>query len=796
MKKSVKRMIGGICALSMLTGTLSACEKSSADPDMPEEPVVDVSTELQETEPQKDFPETYEIPVGSYAYDPEEIMFLSGVTACGMQKDMFFSMKDLDGDMISELFVMKKSGDGDDIAVYSYDSTQNKAVLTKDAVYDKNELVWAGGDQWIDATVLGAAGILGDPGVKEDFYLSVNYDFLADTHINTQGDEFNELDMKNMIDDQKLAMINERDKYQGKDIQILRDYLDVANDWDRRNADGIEPVKKYLEDAANINSISELDKFLADTGRNPFCRFFNPVITLDEEDTSEWILELDEDATFSVLPRIFHNSDTEDIKEIRADYEIAATHILTRAGLTEEEVAKMIEESYVLEDALLEAAWPNEESDNPVGAIPVDEVCASCSNFPLKAVLNGLGVNKGKLNIIYPDYLPVLDEMYTEENLSIFRSYIMTHIAYMSYEYLDLEAGKCLMSADETDEEYKEYVKDRTYTEIMGSRGILGVAEENAYMTYYVDPKAKETLTMICEDTAEAFAAMIKEEEWLSEEGKAAALEKLNKMKFCVLSPDELIDSSYLAIDTSDSFYDTYVKLRVSNLKHNCAATGEKRVPGEWRYDLRPEIATSVDNAYYNGSLNQFFVLAGFISDFTFSDDMPYEEMLAKMGSIIGHELTHGFDPNGIQYDADGNKVATDDKPYGWMPEADYNAYMEKAKKVSAYFDKVVGVPYMACSGEQQWGEASADIAGVSIAMKIAQDHPGFDYDCYFRSRAELWREQMSLIRESGYITDAHPFNYLRVNAVNAQFDEFVQTYGLSEDNRMYIPPEERITIW
>ena len=102
----------------------------------------------------------------------------------------------------------------------------------------------------------------------------------------------------------------------------------------------------------------------------------------------------------------------------------------------------------------------------------------------------------------------------------------------------------------------------------------------------------------------------------------------------------------------------------------------------------------------------------------------------------------------------------------------------------------------MACSGEQQWGEASADIAGVSIAMKIAQDHPGFDYDCYFRSRAELWREQMSLIRESGYITDAHPFNYQRVNAVNAQFDEFVQTYGLSEDNRMYIPPEERITIW
>ena len=84
----------------------------------------------------------------------------------------------------------------------------------------------------------------------------------------------------------------------------------------------------------------------------------------------------------------------------------------------------------------------------------------------------------------------------------------------------------------------------------------------------------------------------------------------------------------------------------------------------------------------------------------------------------------------------------------------------------------------------------------VSIAMKIAQDHPGFDYDCYFRSRAELWREQMSLIRESGYITDAHPFNYQRVNAVNAQFDEFVQTYGLSEDNRMYIPPEERITIW
>ena len=782
--------------MSILAGSMSACGDQRNDTDIPADPGAEVTATPQDTEPQAEIPESIEIPKGSYAYDPEEIMFLSGVAACGMRKDRAFSMKDLDGDMISELFVRETDGDGENISVYSYDPALEQAVFTADALYDKNELVWAGGDQWIDSCIPGVAEILGDPGVKEDFYLSVNHDFLADTHIKTQGDEFNELDMKSLIREQKLAMIDERDRYQGKDIQILRDYLDAALDWERRNAYGIEPVKKYLDDVSNIKSISEMDRFLADTERNPFCRFFEPVITLDEKDTSEWILELDEDASFSVLPRIFHNSDKEEIAEVRADFETAAKHILTRAGRSEEEVAHMIEEAYALEDVLLEAAWPDPESENPTGAIPLDEVCASCSRFPLKAVLEGLGADKGKLNIIYPDYLSVLDELYTEEKLSCFKSYIMTHTAYMSYEYLDLEAGRCMAYDGESEEDHRAYVKDQVYTEIMGSRGILGVAEENAYISCYVDPKAKELLTEICEDTAGAFAEMLKEEEWLSEEGKKAALEKLDKMKFCVLSPDELIDSSYLAIDSSDPFFEIYVKLSTGRLKHNCAAAGDKRIPGEWRYDLRPEIATSIDNAYYNGSLNQFFVLAGFINEFTFRDDMPYEEMLAKMGGIIGHELTHGFDPNGIQYDAGGNKVATDDKPYGWMPEADYHAYMEKAQKVSAYFDHIAGVPYMACSGELQWGEASADIAGVSIAMKIAEDRPDFDHDLYFRSRAEFWREQISFIRESGYITDAHPFNYLRVNTVCAQFDEFVQTYGLTEENRMYIPPEERIKIW
>ena len=152
-------------------------------------------------------------------------------------------------------------------------------------------------------------------------------------------------------------------------------------------------------------------------------------------------------------------------------------------------------------------------------------------------------------------------------------------------------------------------------------------------------------------------------------------------MSFCILAPDELIDTSYLEVDPEGSFLDAFARLTVSTLKHNLSFAGRAREKSEWRYDLRREIASSQTNAFYYGTFNQFFVFAGYVTDSTYRADMPSEEKLAKLGEIIGHELTHGFDPTGIRYDMNGNLPVSDDSISGWLPEEDYDTFMERARK-------------------------------------------------------------------------------------------------------------------
>ena len=217
---------------------------------------------------------------------------------------------------------------------------------------------------------------------------------------------------------------------------------------------------------------------------------------------------------------------------------------------------------------------------------------------------------------------------------------------------------------------------------------------------------------------------------------------------------------------------------------------------GDWRYDLRTEIATTVDNAFYYGSFNQFFILDGGVGEDSFNEDMTYEEKLGKLGAVIGHELTHGFDPLGIQYDKDGNMVVTDDNPYGWLPKEDYEAFMAKADRIAEFYNGMKPYPYSSIDGNKLWGEAAADIGGVTIGLKIAESREGFDYDKYFHAFSRLWMTQTTLIREQGEITDEHPLRYLRVNSVLCQFDKFNELYGIEEGDLMYLAPENRIKIW
>ncbi len=786
-----------------------------------------------------------------YAFKPEEIMYLAGIEMASYKEGARYTLYDIDKDDISELFIIDDAENPGRLKIFRFDPEKNEAVMIKTidgvtAVYgddlensiktaagdvykeyavindmleeksfskdndddardysqtdmtDLKPLLWIGNDQWVDGSIIGVASRIADPGLNNDFYLSSNYEWLSDVH-SKSAEEISDLssDLEKIVSENKKMMFTDREKYQGEDIRIIRDFYDTAANWERREAEGIEPVKKYLDAAANVSSISELTDFLTDPELDPFCYLLSITITLDEKDTSHWAAEIAED-NFSVLPRVYHNETREDIEAVRADFDLKARHVLLRAGYTEKEVEKVMGECYELEEILLPLSWPDEADEaSPLnGFLPVDTVTLYCKNFPLKQLLNAYQIRDGKVHVYFPGYLKKLDQLYTEENLSMFRSYIIAHIAAVSCDYLDLEAVSCLNSETISEEEIKENLNSGYQSEVLSRQGLMNVAVENAYMTYFADPETRTDLIELAQEIRDTFRERLSRENWLSDAGKTAAIEKLDNMTFSVMFPDVLIDSSYLAADKDKSFLDNYAKITVNRMKHNGAFAGTLREKGDWRYDLQPGIGSTVSNAFYYGCYNQFFILSGFVSDSIYRQDMAIEEKLALLGEIIGHELTHGFDPNGIKYDKDGNMVVTDEKPHGWMPEEDYLSFMDRAEKIADYFDQIRPFPYESCPGKSQWGEAAADIGGLMIGLDIAAKTEDFDYDRFFRTYSELWRKQSTLEWERSDIYDAHPLNHLRINVTVQQFDEFLDTYDVREGDGMYLDPKDRISIW
>jgi len=816
-KDSLKKGIALTLCTLMIAGLLAGCNKGGTTPSGVTS--VDTEEKLPTKTADEVLTDTIDVSVADYTLVEEEIMYLAGVKQSAYTNNVEYTLTDMNEDSISELLLKVKEDSKETVGVYTYNSENQNAKLIceyeegvkgfikePEAAYKDmitgfladvpGELIWVEGTQWADSSIFGVHQNISDPGPKNDYYFSSNYGWLSETHVKYQGDCVEESFVSDVVRERRTAMFEDRSKYNGKDIQILRDYYDVATDWEKRNEEGIEPVKKYLDAIEEIDSLSEMTEYLSDPEKDPFVRFFNMTVSLDVKNTSAWILQIDGD-DFSVLSRYYHNNNPEDIEALREDFEIPVKALLSRAGYSDKEVEKIIEESYEIENKLLEKDWAPEEEKESIfdGYLPFDEFTSKCENFPLKEILNSYGVTKGNICATYPEYVEYLDEMYTEDNLSKLKSYLLVHTAYQTYNRLDADM-KNVFGEFETVEDLMEDSKNDYQSEALGYRGLFSVAEENAYMTFFVDDEKRQEIIDMCEDIRAAYRSILENEEWLSEEGKTAAIAKLDNMSFSVLRPDTLIDSSYLAVDKDASFLDAYAKIIVNKNKHNLSFVGKDRVKGDWRYDLRTEIATTVNNAFYYGSFNQFFILDGGVGKDSFNEDMTYEEKLGKLGAVIGHELTHGFDPLGIQYDKDGNMVVTDDNPYGWLPKEDYEAFMAKADRIAEFYNGMKPYPYSSIDGNKLWGEAAADIGGVTIGLKIAESREDFDYDKFFHAFSRLWMTQTTLIREQGEITDEHPLRYLRVNSVLCQFDKFNEIYRIEEGDLMYLAPENRIKIW
>ena len=306
---------------------------------------------------------------------------------------------------------------------------------------------------------------------------------------------------------------------------------------------------------------------------------------------------------------------------------------------------------------------------------------------------------------------------------------------------------------------------------------------ERVYLQLEGDPVRKAKTEEVIHQIIDGYKATAETYDWIDEETKEGLLDKLNYMTFNCCYSDKM--KSYPAIDETgiSSFNLLELYSRYQNWMFSLKLNHLYDDTGYWDY-----MPSYTNNAFYNPGDNSFTILNGVLGGVPF--DGSTEQILGSIGVIIGHEISHSIDSMGALYDKNGEYK-------DWWSESSKEAFNDKVDSLREFYNQIGVTNTLKVMGNNVDGEATADMGGVHICLEIGKTIPNFNYKLFFETYTNLWLSEpyeSSKIEERN--KNEHPFEYLRVNAVLAQFEEFFQTYKIGYGDKMYIPEDQRVAIW
>ena len=418
-------------------------------------------------------------------------------------------------------------------------------------------------------------------------------------------------------------------------------------------------------------------------------------------------------------------------------------------------------------------------------------------NIDIPGYLKKSGVDTENVIIDELKYYENMDRVITEKNIETIKDYLKFHLMSSATSLLTDELGQ------RTFEFYGRYMNGQKEREVLEKRALYFIDDKvgeligKEYIRKNFSREAKEDTEEMVKYIIRAFRTRVQNLEWMSEETKKKALEKLDKFTVKIGYPDKWHDYSTLSFGREDTLYDQVKKLFEWAYKEDLKKVGKPVDKTEWFMNPH-EI-----NAYYSPTGNEIVFPAG-ILQFPFYD---FEKSgpgsnFGAIGVVIGHELTHGFDVSGANFDGDGNVK-------DWWTENDRKKFESITAKLSEEYSKYQVTPGTFVNGEYTLTENIADLGGVNIAFDALQlylkEHPeknvkvnGYSQNqLFFMSFARVWRQKATEEYLKNLVkTDSHSPAYLRVNGTLINVDGFYETFEIRKESNLYKEPEKRIRIW
>ena len=624
---------------------------------------------------------------------------------------------------------------------------------------------------------------------KDDFHLYANYDWLKSAEIKpgyTTAGSFVEVDDETK--EKAMALFTD-DTATCHDADLIKAFYNAWLDWDARNALGVEPIRATVEDIQSISSIDEMTEFICDFSRSgnvPTMVGFGNTPSFDN--SAQYVLNCASD-TFLLQDPAEYGHKTITGRLLDRVFRRISVQMLQRLGYNKKDSDDMFNDALSLEGKLAKVCMTADEWNSPDSLSKINNKFTQeaagtlAGNYPLVDAIEAAGYGDTEILLIYePAYIEHLGEVYTDENLTGLKAcmtikYILNEIQSLDRQAFDLFINETSIiygrSGQLSDEEY-------AYQDTLFA---LRDPVETCYLEKHDATESKQRVEELCYKVIDYYRQMLSETDWLSQETIGEAIKKLDSITVNVAYPEKRLDYSNVDL-TGMSYHECVDALINFNRETDHARTNHTVEEGFW------STTTLQCNAYYSPQENSVNILLGILGGNYYGDEMSPEELYAGIRSVIGHEISHAFDTNGAQFDENGDVR-------DWWKDEDYTAFQARAQKLIDYYDGITACGIFNVKGTSVQTEAIADMAGMKCMLALAKDILGFDYDKFFRHYAADWRSINSIQMEYiSLIYDVHPLNYLRTNVTLQQFQEFHDTYGIQSGDKMYLAPENRISVW
>ena len=604
--------------------------------------------------------------------------------------------------------------------------------------------------------------------------------------------ENNQKQMRELIDELEKA-----ENEPGSVAQKVGDLYKMGLDSVRLNKEGVSPISEALKNIASLDDKAAFASLVAQMHKEGSSPFFQLYVGADEKNSSMNIVNLYQGG-MSMGDRDYYLSEDSANVKIRDAYKKYINKLFTLAGYSAEKAVAAEKNVMNIETALAKVAFSREETRNPLknyNKMTMTDFLKQMNGFDWKSYFSALGLDS--LNEINPNQLPFIKGMdalvggLTSEEIRdylIFKQ-INTASSYLSDDFVQARFdfyGKVLSGQQE--------LKPRWKRSLSVTDGALGEALGEMYVAKYFPPEAKERMLKLVENLRISLGEHIDSLEWMSAETKAKAKEKLAAFYVKIGYPDKWRDYSGLTIDPKKSYWDNVREAAI--FESDYMLSDVNKPVDKTRWLMSPQTV----NAYYNPTTNEICFPAGILQPPFFYMDADDAVNYGGIGVVIGHEMTHGFDDQGRQYDKDGNLK-------DWWTAEDAKQFNLRADKLADQYSSIIVLDTVHANGRFTLGENIADHGGLRVsytAFKNAtkgQDLKpidGFTPDQrFYLAYAGLWAQN---IRDEEILRltkiDPHSLGKWRVNAALRNLESFFQAFGITEKDSMYMKPEDRVTIW